>query len=112
MPVVRRGAEEEWTMSVLRQKPLKKPLTHARRRALKVLANAPEGYTEAMLLARGIGARFVAEFVRDGLASERTERVKMSNRTVDVVRIQLTDLGRQTLGSGRRGRPKAVSWSG
>jgi hypothetical protein len=85
--------------------PARKSLTRARRRALEVLADAPEGFTEAMLLSHGIGARFVAELVRDGLVCERTERVKLSNQTMNVARVQLTDLGRSSLDAERPRRP-------
>ena len=78
--------------------PLRKPLTRARRRALKVLASAPEGHTEAMMRAQGFAAEFLAHLVKDGLVHERVESVMMSNRSVEVTRMQLNELGRRSLG--------------
>jgi hypothetical protein len=74
------------------------PLTAARRRALTVLAGAPEGCTEAAMMAHGFSLGFLADLVRDGLARERGEWVMKGKREAPQVRLSITDAGRRVLG--------------
>jgi hypothetical protein len=73
------------------------PLTSARRRALTVLASSPSGCTETVLTAHGVAWGFVLGLVRDGLASVHSESVMGPNRTLDIIRIKITDAGRQAI---------------
>jgi hypothetical protein len=72
-----------------------------RRRALRLLADAPDGCTEAIMLAHGFTVVLV-ELIRDGLATVTTERVMVGARKVEVARWRITDAGRRALGE----RPK------
>jgi hypothetical protein len=74
------------------------PLTSARRRGLTVLAGSPNGCTDTVLTAHGIALGFVLRLVRDGLASVHSETVMGPNRTLDIIRIKITDAGRQAIG--------------
>jgi hypothetical protein len=83
-----------------------------RRRALKVLADAPRGVSEEVLVvAHGFSAEMLAGLVLDGLATVVTETKKGRNEdrkdqgrarrrgpTTEVKRIRITDAGRKALG--------------
>jgi len=73
------------------------PLTSARRRGLIVLAGSPDGCTETVLTAHGVALGFVLRLVRDGLASVHSERVMGPTHTLDIIRIKITDSGRQAI---------------
>jgi hypothetical protein len=77
--------------------PASPSLTRARRRALTVLAGESEGCTEAVMMAHGFALEFLADLVADGLVSERTDRVEMGKRSIEVVRLCITDVGRAVL---------------
>jgi hypothetical protein len=71
-------------------------LTH--RRALKVLAKAgPLGVTEALMLAHGFTTDMLADLVHVGLATEEPETSKGRGQTIKVVRVRITDAGRDAL---------------
>jgi hypothetical protein len=72
-------------------------LTAARQRALKLLAGAPDGCTEAAMMAHGLSLGFLADLVREGLANERADRARMGNRELEVVRLSITDEGQRAL---------------
>ncbi len=70
-----------------------------RHRALKVLADAPRGVSEDLLvIAHGFSAEMIAGLVLAGLATVVTE-TKRGPRglTIKVERIRITDAGRQAL---------------
>jgi hypothetical protein len=67
------------------------------RRALTLLAGDPHGATEEMLMARGFTSAMLASLIVNGLATARHEMVRAGARTVDVVRVQITDAGRKAL---------------
>jgi hypothetical protein len=73
-----------------------------RHRALQVLATAPDGCTEAVLLAHGFTVALLAELVRDGLAAASTDRVRAGKREMQVTRVRITDAGREALAGGRK----------
>jgi hypothetical protein len=73
-------------------------LTSARRRALTALASSSSGCTETVLTAKGVTLGVVLRLVRDGLASVDSESVMAPSRTLDVIRIKITDAGRRALG--------------
>ena len=73
-----------------------------RRRALTVLAGSADGVTEALMLARGFTIPLLVELIHAGLASATIDRVIAGRRTLNVVRLKITDVGRQEL-AGRAG---------
>jgi hypothetical protein len=60
------------------------------RRALALLANDPNGATEATLVEQGFPIPMLARLVVDGLVIARHEA---GGRTLDVVRVKITDVG-------------------
>jgi hypothetical protein len=70
-----------------------------RRRALKLLADSPNGHTEAILQAHGIPLPVLTELVRAGLATASAERVRAGGRMIKVVRLRITDAGRKAIGA-------------
>jgi hypothetical protein len=69
-------------------------------RALTLLADHPEGCTEAVMLAQGFRPAELAELIEAGLARARTERVLTGYRRsgVKVTRLHITDSGRRLWG--------------
>ena len=61
-----------------------------RRRVLELLAGSRYGYTKAILRAHGFSIDMLVELVKAGLATTKRERT-------DVVRVRITDAGRQAL---------------
>ena len=77
---------------------LRKPrLGPERRGALGILDDAPRGLTESILLAHRVAAEVIASLVRDGLAARRPENTREGVRTVEVIRVKITDAGRRAL---------------
>jgi hypothetical protein len=66
------------------------------RRALKLLADAADGWTEALMLAYGLSAGLIADLVDAGLATAKAERMH-AGRPIEVTRIRITDAGRVAL---------------
>jgi hypothetical protein len=66
-----------------------------RRRALRQLAVAPEGMTEALMLAHGFPVPLLVDLCIAGLAIATPERMVTSGRPVEVVRMQITEAGRR-----------------
>jgi hypothetical protein len=66
-------------------------------RALDILAGCPHGCTEGTLRAHGFTVRLLARIVRAGLAAARPEIVKAGGRTLSMLRLTITDAGRQAL---------------
>jgi len=63
-------------------------------RALELLAGWPDGLTEARLLARHkFASDTLAAFVRDGLATATTEKVRGGKHPAQVTRYKITDAG-------------------
>jgi hypothetical protein len=79
--------------------PEKPDLTREQRRALELLAGIPHGISEDLLaLAHGFNRHMIAGLVEEGLATARREIVAAPGRTtIEVVRIRITDAGRQAL---------------
>ena len=69
-------------------------VTSDERRALTLLANDPNGATEATLVAQGFSVSMLASFVVDGLVIARHEA---GAQNTDVVRVKITDAGRAAL---------------
>jgi hypothetical protein len=67
------------------------------KRALQLLAGAPHGHTKKTLRAHGFRDGLLSRIMRAGLAVARPEIVKAGGRTVSMLRLTITDLGRQAL---------------
>jgi hypothetical protein len=67
------------------------------RRALEVLANSPEGATEALLFAHGFMHETITGLLDSGLAISTTEPFLADGRIVEVMRLRTTDTGRKAL---------------
>jgi hypothetical protein len=72
--------------------------------ALRLLADHPEGCTEALMLAQGFGPAMIAELIEAGLARARTERVPTGRgrSAVKVTRMRITEAGRAMIEPGRK----------
>ena len=57
-----------------------------RRRALRLLADTPEGVTEALMLAHGFRVALLVDLCIAGLAIARPEHMRAGGRTMEVVR--------------------------
>ena len=68
-----------------------------RRRALELLAGSRYGYTKAILRAHGFSIDMMIELVKAGLATTKRERMVADGRQTDVVRVRITEAGRQAL---------------
>jgi hypothetical protein len=79
--------------------PRKRSLSREQRRALQILAAAPRGVGEEVLvLAYGFSTETIANLVLAGLATVVTETKKAPRGlTITVERICLTDDGRQAI---------------
>jgi len=69
-------------------------LTGARRRALTILMDAPEGCTVEAMMAHGFSVEFLAELLRDGLVNDTVDLVPIGKRKMQVARLRITDKGR------------------
>jgi hypothetical protein len=63
----------------------------------RFLAAAPNGATEAILLAHGFTIEMLTILVRDRLATATPETVHAGKRPIEVVRVRITDAGRLAL---------------
>jgi hypothetical protein len=67
-------------------------------RALRVLAGAPNGCTEAIMLAHGFSTDLLVDLVRGGLATETPGTVvQAGGRPIKVTWLAITEVGRQAL---------------
>lgn len=74
-----------------------------RRRALALLASsAADGCPEAMMLAHGFSTEMMAELIRDGHATARTERMVAGTRPIEITRVIITDAGSRALAKGAK----------
>jgi hypothetical protein len=56
-----------------------------------------DGYTKAILRAHGFSMDMMVELVKTGLATTKRERMIADGRQTDVVRVRITEAGRQAL---------------
>jgi hypothetical protein len=76
-------------------------LSRERRRALQVLANSKHlGVTEAIMMAYGFTTAMLAAMRCDGYVTVVIDIVRTGDRTTNVRRLQITDVGRKVLGDG------------
>jgi hypothetical protein len=76
-----------------------------RDRALRLLAENPDGCSRAVMLAHGLSLELLEELIRFGLAMATTEREMRRDKTI--VRIKLTKAGRAAV-PRERPRPSAL----
>jgi hypothetical protein len=71
-------------------------MSHRRRRALEMLADAGQnGCADPLFIARFTPE--LLDLVRDGLATAERETTKNCDRTVEVARVRITDAGRMVI---------------
>lgn len=81
--------------------PRKRRLNAEQRQALELLASDPHGATENLLvLAHAFDGDMIAGLVRRGFATAQRESMKAGGRTIEVVRIRITDAGRRAIDGG------------
>ena len=69
-----------------------------RRRALELLASSPHGATKKLLeVAHGFDADMIAGLVRAGLAAEELDVMKAGGKTIEVVRLRITEARRKAI---------------
>ena len=61
------------------------------------LADSPRGVTEAVLATHGLAGDLLAGLVRDGFASVESETVWENERSIEVIRVKITDSEREAL---------------
>jgi hypothetical protein len=62
-----------------------------------VFANWTRGCTETMAQAHGLKLYIIADLMRAGFTSSVPEMVRVGSKTIAVIRIRITDAGRQAL---------------
>lgn len=67
------------------------------RRALEMLAGAPNGLSENALLDHGISIEDMVELGKYGLATARRERLIIGGMPVEITRLYITVAGRQAV---------------
>jgi hypothetical protein len=68
--------------------------------APKLLAVDQRSLTETLLLTYGFTRRMLADLVRAGLATVQRQTVKAGGTMIDVIRIRITEAGRDALAGG------------
>jgi hypothetical protein len=76
-------------------------LSADRRRALTVLAGAPHGASEAVMLAHGFKLPALVELIRDGLATAHTQRMMAGSKAIEVTVMRITEAGRRAISTDR-----------
>jgi hypothetical protein len=69
------------------------------RRALELLAGSMRGLPKPIMLMHGFTANRIAELVREGLATAKSEYVRAGGHAINVTRLRITDAGRRALTS-------------
>ena len=68
-----------------------------RRRALELLANSPNGCTEAVLLAYGLSRELLVDLIDDGFATASAERGRARGHEIEITRVRITVAGRRAI---------------
>ena len=68
-----------------------------KRQALELIADASNGCTEAVMLAHGFPVALLADLCIAGLAIAMVDRMVAGERTVEVVRLKITEAGLRVL---------------
>ena len=79
--------------------PRKRRLSLKARQALELLAVDERGLAEALLLTYGFTRDLLAGLVHTGLATAQRQTVKAGGQTIKVIRIRITEAGRQAIES-------------
>jgi hypothetical protein len=66
-------------------------------RARRLLAGAPVGATEAIMLAHGFRNAMLDALVRDGLATAQRQAMRAGREPITVTWFVITDAGRQAI---------------
>jgi hypothetical protein len=75
-------------------------LTPERRRALELLASSRHGVNAALLIhGHGLSRRMLAGLVRANLVAAKREVIMAGGKTVEVIRLRITNDGRRALES-------------
>lgn len=90
----------------------KRHLSYKARQALELLAVDERGLTETLLRTYGFTLGMLDSLVRTGLATAQRQTVKAGGKTMEVVRIRITEAGRDALAAERLNRIDAVGDSG
>jgi hypothetical protein len=72
-------------------------LSAAHRRALRLLAGSPHGYTIASMMGHGFTNTTLDKLAREGLATIQPGTVRAGSRRITVVWVTITDAGLQAL---------------
>jgi hypothetical protein len=72
-------------------------LTAIRNRALRLLAQNPEGCTGATMVAHHFSIELLNQLIRDGLATARTERAIHGDKSIEIVHLKITEAGWRSL---------------
>ena len=76
----------------------KRHLSAQQRRALELLASSPRGATEKLLVViHGFDSDMIADLVRTGLAATEREMMETGGKTIEVVRVRITEAGRKAI---------------
>jgi hypothetical protein len=82
------------------------------RQALEMLAGSPHGVTEDLLvLAHGFDGDMIAGLVRAKLATTQRETLRAGGESAKVIRIRITEAGRQALETGGMLSKPLPSWN-
>jgi hypothetical protein len=65
-----------------------------------LLADSPDGMTEAILAAHGFTVGMLIDLIHARLATIKTERVVAGGRAMEIARGQITEEGRRALAEG------------
>ncbi len=77
-------------------------LSTEQRQALELLASDPHGAGEELLVvAHGFDSDMIAGLVRSGFATANRETMKAGGKTIEFVRITITDAGRRAIEGSR-----------
>jgi hypothetical protein len=68
-----------------------------RHRALALLAGSVDGCTASIMLAHGFSGPLLVQLVRTGLATALPERMVAHGRTMEVIRMRITEAGWRAL---------------
>jgi len=81
-----------------------------RRRALELLAGSRYGYTKTILRAHGFSFDMMVELIKAGLATTKRDRMVADGRQTGVVRVRITEAGRQALARmSKSSRPRRAA---
>jgi hypothetical protein len=82
-------------------------ISNSDRRALRLLAGAADGCTEAVMLAHGFTVVLLVEPVRPGFATAKAERKRDGGKSIKAARLQITKAGRRALTKTERAKQSA-----